>query len=73
VFVQGQMALNVLSEISENFRDTIEFCFQCFSTLFHSINTEQNTNDHARMSTPSLIKAPDHYMNQAQHMSNVKM
>jgi hypothetical protein len=40
MFVRGQMAVHVPSEISENFRDTIDFCFQCFSMLFHSINTE---------------------------------
>lgn len=67
MFVRGQMAVHVPSEISENFRDTIDFCFQCFSMLFHSINTEQKTNDHARMSIPSLINDPDHYMDQAVH------
>jgi hypothetical protein len=46
------MAVDVFSEISDNFRDKTEFCFQRFSTLFHSKNTEWKKKDNARMRTP---------------------
>jgi hypothetical protein len=47
--------------------------FPVFISTIHSTNTEWKTNGHAKMWTPGLINAPDHYMDQAQHMRNVKM
>jgi hypothetical protein len=46
--------------------------FPVFLNTSHSTNTEWKTNGHAKMRTPGIINAPDHYMDLAQHIRSVK-